>query len=150
MCARTTPMDVEKLSRIKEERKQRQLLGAACKQPRVVLHRADVSEYLRPGQHEPELTHIKEEEEGPEPLHIKQELLETPTEPADVKEEQEEEITKFPLTGVSVKSEDDDGEHCGGSQARDLSAPRSACDDTTSHSSDYADGDERQHREDVD
>nr|XP_057926687.1 zinc finger and SCAN domain-containing protein 12-like [Doryrhamphus excisus] len=89
--------------------------------------------------------------------------------PLQVKEEEEElwitqegecfiglketDVTKLPLTVVSVKTEDHedeplessseenmtteaDGDHCGGSQADNLLAPLSDSDDTTSHSAD--------------
>ncbi|XP_061619561.1 zinc finger and SCAN domain-containing protein 2-like isoform X1 [Phyllopteryx taeniolatus] len=143
MCARTTAKYEKELSGMKEEDEpQRQLVDAVRMQPRVVLHRADVAEELRPERQEPEPPHIKEEVEDEEVHHIKQE---------------EEVVTKFPLTCVPLKSEDGlseesrgvelpsssssqhmttegDGDHCGGPQADSLLTPLSDCDDVTSHS----------------
>ncbi|XP_061779182.1 uncharacterized protein [Nerophis lumbriciformis] len=124
---------------------------------------------------DPQPPHIKEEEEVPQLQHIKEET-EDP-QPPHIKEEEEEHsisqegdhlegLVEFPVTGVPVKSEDDevkgeseekreaeppsssstqhmtteaDGDHCGGSQADKILAPLSDSEDTTSHSPDTDD-----------
>ncbi|XP_061896933.1 gastrula zinc finger protein XlCGF48.2-like [Entelurus aequoreus] len=202
------------LSRTKEENYQ--LLDAVFKKHQVVLHRTDVvEEHLpREQEEEPQPHHIKEEEdvphshhikeggEEPQPPHITEEdetpqthsvklslhikgqaedplVLHSKNEKEDplsphIKEEEEEhsisqhvegveevDVTKMPVTGVPVKSEDDevkgeseekrsssstqhmtteaDGDHCGGSQADKILAPLSDSEDTTSHSPDTDD-----------
>ncbi|XP_061770624.1 sarcoplasmic reticulum histidine-rich calcium-binding protein-like isoform X2 [Nerophis ophidion] len=127
---------------------------------------------------------FKEEEEDPLTPHFKKEAVD-PLSP-HIKEEEEEhsisqqgehlegleevDVTKMPVTGVPVKSEDDevkgeseergggeppsssstqhmtteaDGDHCGGSQADKLLAPLSDSEDTTSHSPDTDDEDSK-------
>ncbi|XP_061748588.1 zinc finger protein 316-like [Nerophis ophidion] len=139
---------------------------------------------------------FKEEEEDPQTPHFKKEVVDPLTphfkkEAVDplsphIKEEEEEhsinqqgehlegleevDVTKMPVTGVPVKSEDDevkgeseergggeppsssstqhmtteaDGDHCGGSQADKLLAPLSDSEDTTSHSPDTDDEDSK-------
>ncbi|XP_061820815.1 uncharacterized protein [Nerophis lumbriciformis] len=128
----------------------------------------------------PLIPHFKEEEEDPLTHYFKEEAVD-PRSP-HIKEEEEEhsisqegehlegleevDVTKMPVTGVPVKSEDDevkgeseekreaeppsssstqhmtteaDGDHCGGSQADKLLAPLSDSEDTTSHSPDTDD-----------
>ncbi|XP_061619552.1 zinc finger protein 771-like isoform X2 [Phyllopteryx taeniolatus] len=157
MCARTTAKYEKELSGTKEEDEpQRQLVDAFSRQPRVVLHRADIGENLCPEWWEPQPPHIKEEVEDEEVPHIKQE---EEFEPISIKEEEkperphikledEDDVTKFPSTGVPLKSEDegqseesrgveppscsssqdttreDDGDYCGGSKADGLLVPR--------------------------
>ncbi|XP_061562579.1 uncharacterized protein LOC133418153 isoform X2 [Phycodurus eques] len=129
MCARTTAKCKGELCGGKEEN-ERQQIGS---------HAADVCEDLRPEQQAPESLHIKEEEETLQPPSIKEEVLE----PHHIKdEEQEDEITKFPLTGVLLKREDDDEDHHRGSQSDNLLAPLSDSDNITSHSSDEDDDDD--------
>ncbi|XP_061669680.1 zinc finger protein 567-like [Syngnathoides biaculeatus] len=133
--------DADGICRAKEEQA---LVGSVCKLQRRQdeLHTAvDVSEQdLHPEKREAETSHIKEEEEPdladmgkggePELPHVKD-------------EEQEDEISKFPSVGVTLKGEGDDGDHSGVSHAQDLSAPLSDSEDVTSHSSDYdEDGDD--------
>ncbi|XP_061669693.1 uncharacterized protein LOC133497652 [Syngnathoides biaculeatus] len=72
------------------------------------------------------------EQQVPNPPPIKEEAA---SELPDV-QEHEEEICKFPLPGVTVKSEEANGDHRGGPQAEGLLAPLSESDDITSHSSD--------------
>ncbi|XP_061621408.1 zinc finger protein 691-like [Phyllopteryx taeniolatus] len=164
MCARRTPEYEEELCGPKEENEpQHQLLDAIFNlQPRIVLHRADVSRDLRPEWPKPDSSHVKEEEEDKEVCHIKEE---EDLKPRHIKEEEEEflhvkqeEIIQVPVTGVSLKSEDEgqseesrgaeppsssssrhmttegDGDRCGGSPADGLLAPLSDSDDMTSHS----------------
>ncbi|XP_061562744.1 zinc finger protein ZFP2-like [Phycodurus eques] len=104
---------------------------------------ADVSgEDLHPEMQAPEKAHIKEEEE-PDLADARKEG--EPDELAHVKdEEQEDEISKFPLAGVTLKSEEDEGDPSGGSQPHGLFAPLSESDDVTSHSSDYDDDEHSQ------
>ncbi|XP_061924225.1 uncharacterized protein LOC133663627 isoform X2 [Entelurus aequoreus] len=126
-------------------------------------------------QEKPQPPNITQGEEVPHPTHIKEEDEEL--QPPLFKEEEEEhgishngdhlerleevDVPKMPLTGVIVKSEDDevkseseekreveppgssstqhmtteaDGDHCGGSLADKLLAPLSDSDDTMSHS----------------
>ncbi|XP_061619609.1 uncharacterized protein LOC133472567 isoform X14 [Phyllopteryx taeniolatus] len=91
MCARTAEYE-EKLCGPKEEKEpQRQLLDAVFNlQPRIVLHRADVSENLHPERQKSVSPHIKEEEEDEEVQHIKEEEEEF----LHIKEEEQEEIIK--------------------------------------------------------
>nr|XP_061836169.1 chorion transcription factor Cf2-like [Nerophis lumbriciformis] len=134
----------EELSRTKEENeRQRQLLDAFYNKSQV----ADVREEpLLPEQQESQPPTIKDEmeehgigQDGEHPEGL-----------------EEVEVTKMPLTGVIVKSEDDevkgeseaeppsssstqhmtteaDGDHCGGPPADKLLAPLSDSEDTTSH-----------------
>ncbi|XP_061746783.1 uncharacterized protein LOC133545325 isoform X3 [Nerophis ophidion] len=77
------------LSRTKEQNNQ--LLDAVFKKHQVVLQRQDVQQS----------SHIKEEEEDPQPPHIKEE------EEEDCLLGQEDaNLSKFPLTVVSVKTEE--------------------------------------------
>ncbi|XP_061619557.1 uncharacterized protein LOC133472558 isoform X4 [Phyllopteryx taeniolatus] len=145
MCARTAVKYEKELSGTKEEDEpHRQLVDAARMQPRVVLHRADVSENLHAERKQSVSPHIKEEEV--------QRIKEEEEEFLHMKEEEREEIIKVPLNGVHLKSEDEgqreesrgaepssrnsasDGDHCGGSQAEGLLAPLSNSDDMTLHS----------------
>ncbi|XP_061619442.1 zinc finger and SCAN domain-containing protein 31-like isoform X4 [Phyllopteryx taeniolatus] len=166
MCARRTAESEEELWGPKEEKEpQRQLLDAVFNlQPHTVHRRADLAEDLRTEWQEPEPPRIKEEVKDEEVHHIKEE-----EEPISIKKEEkelhhhirqekEEDITKFPLTGVPLKSEDEgqsvasrgveppsssssqhmtteaDGDHCGGSQA---DGPLSDFDVMTSTHDDY-------------
>ncbi|XP_061525939.1 uncharacterized protein LOC133398372 isoform X2 [Phycodurus eques] len=157
MCARTTAKYEKELSGTKEEDEpRRQLVDAVRMRPRVVLHAADIGEDLCPGCWEPQPPHIKEEVEVEEVPHIKQEeefepisiKEEEKPERPHIKREDEDDITKFPSTGVPLKSEDegqseesrgveppscsssqdttreDDGDDCGGSKPDGLLAPR--------------------------
>ncbi|XP_061561646.1 glutamic acid-rich protein-like isoform X6 [Phycodurus eques] len=120
--------DEEQICRTEENERHRQLPDAVCEMhPRIALHTADVREEdLRPEKRES--PDIKTEEE--------------PQTPRMKDEEQEDEISKFPSTGVALKDEDDNADRWGGSQSEDLSAPLSDSDDVTSHSSDYEDEDD--------
>ncbi|XP_061669688.1 zinc finger and SCAN domain-containing protein 22-like [Syngnathoides biaculeatus] len=115
MCARTTARYAEEFCRTKEEKeRQLQVLEAVFEQPRVVLHRADVSkEHFRLGRQESESPSLKE---------------------ADG---QDQEIPTLPWMAVTLKRQ---GE--GGSQSHSFLAPLSDSDDITSHSSDYDDDDD--------
>nr|XP_061779030.1 uncharacterized protein LOC133570227 isoform X3 [Nerophis lumbriciformis] len=96
MCERTIAEYKEELSRTKEEKeRQRQLLDAVFKKPQVVLHRTDVQQPRR----------FKEEEEEPQPPHNKEEVWITQEGECLIGQE-EADLTKFPLTVVSVKTED--------------------------------------------
>ncbi|XP_061890244.1 zinc finger protein 180-like [Entelurus aequoreus] len=124
------------------------------------------------------------DKEEPQPFHIKEEEMQREENnplTSHFKEEEEEHsisqegehlewLEEFPVTGVPVKSEDDevkgeseekreaeppsssstqhmtteaDGDHCGGSQADKLLAPLSDSEDTTSHSPDTDDEDSK-------
>ncbi|XP_061749195.1 uncharacterized protein LOC133547599 [Nerophis ophidion] len=130
------------------------------------------------------MPHFKKEEEDPLTPRFKEEEVDPLT--PHIQEEEEEhsisqqrehlegleevDVTKMPVTGVPVKSEDDevkgeseergggeppsssstqhmtteaDGDHCGGSQADKLLAPLSDSEDTTSHSPDTDDEDSK-------
>nr|XP_057926671.1 zinc finger protein OZF-like [Doryrhamphus excisus] len=96
-------------------------------------------------------------QEHPQSLHVKEEENELwITQKGEfLLQPEEADLTKLPLTVVSVKTEDhedkppesssqhmtteDDGDHCGGSQADNLLAPLSDSDDTTSHSAEDED-----------
>ncbi|XP_061621304.1 uncharacterized protein LOC133473704 isoform X8 [Phyllopteryx taeniolatus] len=167
MCARRTAQYEEELGGPKAKK---QLLDAVVNlQPPTVQRRADVTVELSPERQEPEPPRIKEEVEDEEVHHIKEEeepiLIKKEEEEAfpHIKQEEEE----FPSTGVPLKSEEGqseesrgaeppssssnqhmttegDGEdHCGGSQADGLLAPRSDSDDVTSHSPHADDGDKQ-------
>ncbi|XP_061618550.1 zinc finger protein 3 homolog isoform X2 [Phyllopteryx taeniolatus] len=174
MGGRRTPEYKDELCGPKEEKEpQRQLLDAVFNlQPRIVLCRVDINEDLHPEQLKPESPYIKEEEEDEEVHHIKEEEELARPHIKDekaffhIKEEEREEIIKFPSTGVPLKSEDegkneesrgpeppsgsssqdmttdDDGDHCGVSQADGLFAPPSDS-DMKSHSP-HTDDDEEQ------
>ncbi|XP_054655702.1 zinc finger and SCAN domain-containing protein 2-like [Dunckerocampus dactyliophorus] len=156
----------EELSRIKEDNeRQRQLLDFVFKKSQVVLHRADVSEeHLSPEQQEwsfrmkqeePQLLHVKEEEEdhsiSQEGEHL--EGLEefavicVPVKSEDVEDkgQSEEEREVEPPSGSPTQhmTTEADGDHCGGSQAGCLFAPLSDSDDTRSHSADTDDEDSK-------
>ncbi|XP_061525838.1 gastrula zinc finger protein XlCGF48.2-like isoform X3 [Phycodurus eques] len=166
MCARRTAEYEEELCGPKEEKEPRlQVLDAAFNlQPRTVRRGADITEDHLTEQQEPEPPHIKEEMEDEEVLHIKEEVdpilikkEEEEAYPYIKQEEEEEDITKFPSTGVHLKSEDEGqseesrgveppsssssqhmttegcGDHCGGSQADGLLPPLSDS-DSMSHS----------------
>ncbi|XP_061925507.1 zinc finger and SCAN domain-containing protein 2-like [Entelurus aequoreus] len=167
------------LCRTKEENYR--LLDAVFKKHQVVLRRTDLTEehHLHEQEEEPQPLHIKEEEEISHLQHIKEEA-EDPHSPhikdgaAEHSISQEgdhiEGLVEIPVTGVPVKSEDDevkgeseekreaeppsssstqhmtteaDGDHCGGSQADKLLAPLSDSEDTTSHSPDTDDEDSK-------
>ncbi|XP_061746845.1 zinc finger protein 239-like isoform X2 [Nerophis ophidion] len=151
------------LSRTKED--YNQLLDAVVKKHQVVLHRTEP--LLHEQEEEPQSPNIHEEEEVSQPPHIKEEAMEH-----NISQEGDhlEGLEEFPVTGVPVKSEDDefkgeseesgggeppsssstqhmtteaDGDHCGGSQADKLLAPLSDSEDTMSHSPDTDDEDSK-------
>ncbi|XP_061908959.1 uncharacterized protein LOC133653556 isoform X5 [Entelurus aequoreus] len=92
MCERTIAEYKEELSRTKEEKeRQRQLLDAVFKKPQFVLHITDVKQPRR-------------FEEEPQPPHNKEEVWIT-QEGECLAGQEEADLTKFPLTVVSVKTE---------------------------------------------
>ncbi|XP_061924250.1 uncharacterized protein LOC133663640 isoform X2 [Entelurus aequoreus] len=124
--------------------------------------------HINKKEEEPHLTHIKEEVEELHRPHIKEEEKEySNSQNGEHLEGMEVDISKIPLNGVIVKIEDDevksesekreveppsssstqhmttedDGDHCGGSQADKLLAPLSDSDDMTSHSPETDDKD---------
>ncbi|XP_061663625.1 golgin subfamily A member 6-like protein 22 isoform X2 [Syngnathoides biaculeatus] len=114
MCARSRAEYEKELSGPKEEKKpQRQLLDAVFNlQPQIVLCRADITENLRTKWQETEPSHIKEEMEDEEVHHIKEEeeMIFIKNKAEEVQhhiKQEEEDITKFPMTCVSLKSEDE-------------------------------------------
>ncbi|XP_061748604.1 uncharacterized protein LOC133546792 isoform X2 [Nerophis ophidion] len=99
MCERTIAKYEEELCRTKEEKeRQHQLLDAVFKKHQVVLHRTDVQQP----------PHIKEEGEDPQPPHMKEEEEEVwMSQEGECPVGQEEaDVSKFPLTVVSVKTEE--------------------------------------------
>ncbi|XP_061784542.1 uncharacterized protein [Nerophis lumbriciformis] len=99
MCERTIAKYEEELCPTKEEKeRQHQLLDAVFKKHQVVLHRTDVQQP----------PHIKEEEEDPQPPHIKEEEEEVwiTQEGECLLGQEEDDVSKFPLTVVSVKTEE--------------------------------------------
>ncbi|XP_072772217.1 uncharacterized protein [Nerophis lumbriciformis] len=102
MFGRTIAEYEEELCPTKEEKeRQHQLLDAVFKKHQVVLHRTDVQWRPHLEEDDPHSPHVKEEVEEPHPPHIKEE------EKRDCLLGQEEpDLTKFPLTVVSVKTED--------------------------------------------
>ncbi|XP_061925381.1 uncharacterized protein LOC133664618 isoform X3 [Entelurus aequoreus] len=123
MCERTIAKYEEELCPTKEEKERlHQLLDAVFKQHQVVLHRTDVQQpphikeeeeypqhpHIKEEEEDPQLSHIKEEEEGTHPPHIKddgEEVLIT-QEGECLLGQEEDDLTKFPLTVVSVKTEE--------------------------------------------
>ncbi|XP_061895364.1 zinc finger protein 771-like isoform X2 [Entelurus aequoreus] len=96
MCERTMAKYEEELCPTKEEKeRQHQLLDAVFKKHQVVLHTTDVQQP----------PHIKEEEEDPQPTHIKEEVWIT-QEGECLLGQEDDDLTKFPLTVVSVKTEE--------------------------------------------
>ncbi|XP_061917013.1 uncharacterized protein LOC133658697 isoform X5 [Entelurus aequoreus] len=57
--------------------------------------------HIKEEEEDPQPTHIKEEEDDPQSTHIKEE-----EEDPHMKEEEEDDVSKFPLTVVSVKTEE--------------------------------------------
>nr|XP_061784445.1 zinc finger protein 771-like isoform X6 [Nerophis lumbriciformis] len=100
MCERTIAKYEEELCPTKEEKEpQHQLLDVYYKKHhQVVLHRTDVQQP----------PHIKEEEEYPQPPHIKEEEEEVwiTQEGECLLGQEEDDVSKFPLTVVSVKTEE--------------------------------------------
>ncbi|XP_061735986.1 involucrin-like isoform X2 [Nerophis ophidion] len=109
MCERTIAKYEEELCPTKEEKeRQHQLLDAVFKKHQVVLHRTDVQQH----------PHIKEEEEDPQPPHIKEEEEEVwvSQEGECLLGQEEADVSKFPLTVVSVKTEEHEDEAAESSQ----------------------------------
>ncbi|XP_072772732.1 uncharacterized protein [Nerophis lumbriciformis] len=99
MCERTIAEYEEELCPTKEEKeRQHQLLDAVFKKHQVVLHRTDVQQP----------PHIKYDEEDPQPPHMKEEEEEVwiSQEGECVVGQEEDDVSKFPLTVVSVKTEE--------------------------------------------
>ncbi|XP_061784498.1 uncharacterized protein [Nerophis lumbriciformis] len=100
MCERTIAKYEEELCPTKEEKeRQHQLLDVYYKKHhQVVLHRTDIQQP----------PHIKEKEEDPQPLHIKEEEEEVwiTQEEECLLGQEEADLSKFPLTVVSVKTEE--------------------------------------------
>nr|XP_057944510.1 zinc finger protein OZF-like [Doryrhamphus excisus] len=132
----------EELCRTKEENeRQRQLLDAVFK-PQIGSRRADVNEGALPPEQQEWSSRVVQEE--PQPPHIKEEVW----------LQGEVDASKFPVTCVIVKSEDDaedeaqwsrsDGsEEKRSSDGGSLLAPLSNSDDTTSHSPETDDEDSK-------
>nr|XP_057937887.1 uncharacterized protein LOC131135691 isoform X5 [Doryrhamphus excisus] len=164
-------LDQEELSPTREENQRlRQQPEADC-ETQAVLHIEDIHHPIghqqcpsQPRQGGPQP--VKEEAEEPEPPHIKEEAEEP--QPSFVKEEEEElsitqegehllgpeeaDLTRLPLTGVSVKTEDHEDKppessqlhHSPRSGPDNLLAPLSDSDDTTSRSPQDEDSDDYQ------
>ncbi|XP_061747140.1 uncharacterized protein LOC133545498 [Nerophis ophidion] len=98
MCERTMAKYEEELCPTKEEKeRQRQLLDVYYKKHhQVVLHRTDVQQP----------PHIKEEDEDPQPPHIEEEEVWITQEGECLLGQEEADLSKFPLTFVSVKTEE--------------------------------------------
>ncbi|XP_061885096.1 uncharacterized protein LOC133635805 isoform X2 [Entelurus aequoreus] len=96
MCERTIAEYEEELRPTKEDKERHQLLDAVFKTHQVVLHRTDVQQ----------TPHIKEED--PHHLNVKQEEEKVwiSQEGECLLGQEEADLTKFPLTVVSVKTED--------------------------------------------
>ncbi|XP_061750043.1 uncharacterized protein LOC133549008 isoform X2 [Nerophis ophidion] len=109
MCERTIAEYEEELSPTKEEKeRQHQLLDAVFKEHQVVSHRTDIQQPPHIEEGDPLPLHVKEEEEEPQATHVKEEeenIWITQEEKCLLGQE-EADLTKFPLTVVSVKTED--------------------------------------------
>ncbi|XP_061897127.1 zinc finger protein OZF-like isoform X8 [Entelurus aequoreus] len=103
MCERRVAEYEEELSRTKEKNERLQRLEAVLEKHPVVLHRPDVQQLI--GYQEEPLPQLKEE---PQPPHIKEEEEELwiSQEEECLLGQEEADLTKFPLTVVSVKTED--------------------------------------------
>ncbi|XP_045914826.1 zinc finger protein 771-like [Micropterus dolomieu] len=107
----------EELCRSKEENQRHRKLLDAVFQPEVRLHRAGVQQLLVskeevPPEQQQQWSPRLDQEDPPEPPHIKeeQEELWTSQEGEQLPGLEEADITKFPFTPVPVKSEEDDEE----------------------------------------
>ncbi|XP_045914750.1 zinc finger protein 8-like isoform X2 [Micropterus dolomieu] len=107
----------EELCRSKEENQREPEHLDTCMNPDVQLHRADVQQLLVskeevPPEQQQQWSPRLDQEDPPEPPHIKQEQEElwTSQEGEQLPELEEADITKFPFTLVPVKSEEDDEE----------------------------------------
>ncbi|XP_061746909.1 uncharacterized protein LOC133545391 isoform X6 [Nerophis ophidion] len=99
MCERTIAKYEEEICPTKEEKEQQhQLLDAVFKKHQIVLHKTDLQQP----------PHIKEEEVDPQPPHIKEEDEEVwiTQEEECLLGQEEADLSKFPLTVVSVKTEE--------------------------------------------
>ncbi|XP_061747209.1 uncharacterized protein LOC133545535 isoform X2 [Nerophis ophidion] len=98
MCERMTAKYEEELCPTKEKERQHQLLDAVFKKHQVVLHRTDFQQ----------APHTKEEEEDPQPPHVKEEEEEcrTTQDGECLVGQEEADLSKFPPTVVSVKTEE--------------------------------------------
>ncbi|XP_061895876.1 zinc finger and SCAN domain-containing protein 2-like [Entelurus aequoreus] len=141
---RTIASYEEELSRTREKERHRQQLEAARK-TQIVLHVEDVQQ----------LSGHREEQPANKPQEVNPTLKQKDPQPPDFKEEEEREVwisqsgeecllgpqeadlTKLPLTGVSVKTED----HEDKPQVDNLLAPLSDSDDMTSQSTEDGDKD---------
>ncbi|XP_061524057.1 zinc finger protein 3 homolog isoform X2 [Phycodurus eques] len=146
MCARTTAKyKKEHFEKNEENERHRQLVDAVRKQPRDVLHRADISEDLHPEKQEPEPTRIKEEVENEEVPHIKEEEVLEPVsikkeeeeERPHIKQEEEEVITKFLLTDNALKRENEGQSE----ESRRGAEPPSSNSSSSQHMTTEGDGD---------
>ncbi|XP_045914777.1 uncharacterized protein LOC123976554 isoform X5 [Micropterus dolomieu] len=113
----------EELCRSKEENQRHRKLLDAVFQPEVRLHRADVQQLLVskeevPPEQQQRWSPRLDQEDPPEPPHIKeeQEELRTSQEGEQLPGLEEADITKFPFSPVSVKSEEEDEEQPQSSQ----------------------------------
>ncbi|XP_061662273.1 gastrula zinc finger protein XlCGF8.2DB-like isoform X2 [Syngnathoides biaculeatus] len=145
MCARRTAAYEEEVWGTKEEKAplSEQLDAVFSLQPRIVLHRVDVSENLHP-ERQQTVSHNIKEEEGEEVQHIKEEeevFL-------HVKEEKEE-LIPVPSTGVHLNSKNE-----GQSEIRRGAAPPSRnsssdgvyCEESqTDNDDEHSDGDKTCH-----
>ncbi|XP_037651701.1 gastrula zinc finger protein XlCGF28.1-like isoform X1 [Sebastes umbrosus] len=104
----------EELSRSKEENERQQKLLDAVLHPQLQLHRADVQQLLVVKEVPPEQQEWSSslDQEDPEPPHIKEEHEElwTSQEGEQLQGLEEADISKFPFSPVSLKSEDDEEE----------------------------------------
>ncbi|XP_061925361.1 zinc finger protein with KRAB and SCAN domains 5-like isoform X2 [Entelurus aequoreus] len=111
MCERTIAKYEEELCPTKEEKeRQHQLQDAVFKKHQVVLYRTDVQQppHIKEEEDDPHTPHIKVEEDDPQPPHIKVEEEEVwiTQEGECLLGQEEDDVTKFPLTVVSVKTEE--------------------------------------------
>ncbi|XP_054630719.1 zinc finger protein 37 homolog [Dunckerocampus dactyliophorus] len=141
---RTIASYEEELSRAREEtERQRQQLEAKqlpASKTEIVRHVKDVQHMIGPQEEcQPLAGSSTWKQEDPDPPQIKEEDEELwiPQDGERLLGLEEADLTKLPLTVVSVKIEDDDDEP----QADNLLAPLSDSDDTTSHSPEDEDRD---------
>ncbi|XP_061663755.1 zinc finger protein 2-like isoform X2 [Syngnathoides biaculeatus] len=103
MCARRTGEYKEEVRVPKKEEEPCQLPDAVFNlQPRIVLRRADVSDYLHPEWQRSVSRHVKEEE-----VEEVQCIKEEEEEVLHMKEEEQKKIIHVPATDVHLKSEDE-------------------------------------------
>ncbi|XP_061750969.1 uncharacterized protein LOC133549500 isoform X3 [Nerophis ophidion] len=109
MRERTAVKHEEEVSPTKDEKqRQHEGLDDVCKKHHFVSHTTDVQQPPRFKEEDPHSLTVKEKKEEPQPAHIKEEEEELwiAQEGERLLGQEEDDLTKFPLTGVPVKTEE--------------------------------------------